>query len=312
MKRFFRMFVLCALALAMSCQKPPAPASTVGDAERTDATSGFVVFSGLGLATITDGKVKYIDSLTLGEKVALTGQATTAGATGSERSFVEVKRESGKTGWARTDYIISSSLLGVVTTDGVVIYNEPKNAAATARTVPKLTILALALDSAGQAFIKVTLVDPSSQVLAKDVYLKNSGVSTRTDDVQSAILLQLAAASTKPAQKQAFLESAAKDYPGSVFITQIEDTLTALTAPTPVRQTEKFFASMVSTADAVNVRDTPDENAGKVIGTLSSGQAVDVEEMTSESFTIKDQTAPWYKIKEPAGWVFGAFLSAGD
>jgi uncharacterized protein YgiM (DUF1202 family) len=281
-------------------------------AEVADSKSAFNIMAAGGLADITDGNVKYIGSLTLGEKVALTGKTTKAGTGANEREWVEVKRDSGKTGWARTDFVVSSSLLAVVTADDAVIYSEPKNTGASTKSIPKQTIMAIHSDSAGQAFIKVTFVDPVSKILSKDVYVKNDGVSTKGDDVQSAILLQLAAASDNPTQKQAFLQSASKDYPGSVFIVQIEDALAALTAPAPVKATEKFFATMVSTSDAVNVRDAPDEATGKVLATLSKGQKVDVEEKTSDSYAVKDQNAPWYKVKNPAGWVFGAFLQAEE
>ena len=314
MNRAGKVISFCALVLFIAgCQKAPAPSSTpAAKADVADAQSGFVILAGLGLADITDGAVKYVDSLTLGEKVSLTGQARKAGPAGSERDFVEVRRESGKAGWARADYVVASSMLGVVTADGAVIYSEPKNTGATAKIVPKLSILAIHAETAGQAFIRITTYDPAAKVLSHDVYMKNEGVSTRGEDVQSAILLLLAAASDKPTQKRAFLQSAAKDYPGSMFITQVEDSIAALNAPPPSRETEKFFASMASTADAVNVRDAPDETTGKVVATLANGQAVDVEEKTVESYTVLDKTAPWYRIKEPAGWVFGAWLSTGE
>jgi hypothetical protein len=37
---------------------------------------------------------------------------------------------------------------------------------------------------------------------------------------------------------------------------------------------------------------------------------VDVLEKTTDSFAIEGNNAPWFRIKEPAGWVFGASLAA--
>ncbi len=304
--------VLVSIAIVLillSCQKgPQKPAEASANA--ANAKSGFVIIAGLGLADIAEGKAKFVDSLTLGEKVALTGLAGKGtGSDGKERDFVQVKRDSGSTGWARTEYVVPNCFLGVVTADESIVYSEPKNTAATARSILKTTVLAVHAESAGQPLLKVTAYDPAANLFHKDVYLRGEDVSSKPDDVQGAILLQLAGATKNPKQKEAFLKSAARDHPGSLFIAQIEESLAALSAPPPAKATEKFFATMAATDDAVNVRDAPDEKSGKVVGTLAKAQKVDVQEQTTESFTVGDKTAPWYKISEPAGWVFGAWLA---
>ncbi len=325
MGRLLKISVFVVMVLfAFACQKgqtPPAAAGAAGQGggqaveapaavkpDVADASHGFVIRFGLGLAEISEGNVKYVASLTLGEKVALTGQSQKA----ADRDFVEVTRDSGKTGWARADYVVANSMLGVVSAEDPVLFSEPKDTGATARSVPRLSILAVSADSADQPFYKVTVYDPASQVLSSEVYLESDVVSLKTDDVQSAILLKLAEASDKPAQKQAFLQSAAREHPGSAFILQIEEELAALSAPAPSLATEKFFASMFSTSDNVNVRDAPDESAGKVVASLKTGQAVEIEEKTTEEYTVQDRTAPWYRIKEPAGWVFGGWLATEE
>jgi len=130
--------------------------------------------------------------------------------------------------------------------------------------------------------------------------------------VQSVILLLLAQASTNRKQKQALLSSAQKDYPGSAFMVQIDDALAVITEPSLSKATEAFTAAMLSTGDAVDVRDTPDESAGSAVAQLSKGQKVEVQERTKDSFTIGGATAPWYRITAPAGWVFGSSLSPAE
>jgi len=148
-------------------------------------------------------------------------------------------------------------------------------------------------------------------MLLKGVYLRNEGVSSKPSDVQAAILLQLAAASKNAKQKQAFLSSAAKDYPDSIFMPDLTQALAALNAPPPPPPTPTQPASaavMMTLEDAVSVLDAPDPTAGKVIVTLSKGQKVEIQEQTVGTDTIGGQTAHWYHIKEPAGWVFGSSL----
>jgi hypothetical protein len=309
------LFVVALCFAAVSCQKPATsgtgtPAAPAAKALVADAKSGFVIRSGEGLWAIMDGAATWSAGLILGEKLGLTGatqKATPSG--GQQRDYVEVKRDSGATGWARQDYVISSCTLSVVSAEDAIVYTEPKNTAATGTMIPRLTVVAAHAEGGADSFVKVTWFNPQTLVLSKGVFVRADALSQKPDDVQSIILLQLAQASTNGTQKQAFLESAKKDYPGSVFITLIEDALAGLTAPAVTVETEKFFATLVSVDDKVNVRSAPDTATGSVVTELSKGQKVEVEEQTKASATIDGQTAPWYRIKEPAGWVFGAFLA---
>jgi hypothetical protein len=298
-----------ALALfVLSCQKAP----STGEVPQTmtvDAKNGFMIRAGQGLYQISDGAAKWAEAIPLGEKVALMGSAEKAAVDGKERDFIKVKRDNGAIGWVRSEYVISRCTLAVLTNGDAVIFKEPKNATATSLVIPALTVIAVHAGSAGSPFQRVTWFDPVSLVLSAGVYIRSENLTTKADDVQSMILLQLSSASKDPKQKRALLETAAKDYPGSQFITQIEDSLAPLAVTAAPRATEKFFATLVSTNDAVNVRSMPDEKAGAILTTLAKGQTVDVEEKTSEDYTVGDATAPWYKLTEPSGWVFGAWLA---
>jgi hypothetical protein len=311
MRRSLLPACLLPLCFLIACQRTPQiPASQ--QAAVADAKSAFVVMGGLPLWDLANGNLTLKETIPLGEKLALLGQSAKALQSGKERDFLQVKRDSGKEGWVRAEYAVPSSILAVVTADDAVIYTEARNTAATGSLVPKMTVLAIHSDSGGQAFIRVTFYDPAAKVLSRGVQLKNEGVSSRPDDVQAAILIQLAAASKNLIQKEAFLKSAAKDHPGSAFIAQIQEALAALASPTPSRATEEFFAAMQSADDGVSVLDAPDEATGKVVATLSTGQKVDVIGKTSDTYAVGDLTAPWYRIREPAGWVYGASLALSE
>jgi hypothetical protein len=311
MRRSLLLVCLLPFCFLIACERnPQAPPSQ--QAAVADAKSAFVIMGGLPLWDLAAGSLTLKESIPLGEKLALLGQTAKAAQSGKDRDFLQVKRDSGKEGWVRADYVVPSSILAVVTADDAVIYTEARNTAATGSLVPKMTVLVIHSDSGGQAFIRVTFYDPAAKVLSRGVQLKNEGVSSRPDDVQAAILFQLAAGSKNQVQKEAFLKSAAKDHPGSAFIVQIQEALVALASPTPSRATEEFFAAMQSTDDGVSVLDAPDEKAGKIVATLSKGQKVDVEAKTTESYSIGELSAPWYRIREPAGWVFSASLAVGE
>jgi hypothetical protein len=312
MRRVHVPAALLALLALLCCQ--PKPALPVPPSVVADAQSAFVIVADLPLFAIEQGALAARGTLPIGEKLALLGPATKAFQAGRERDFVPVRRDSGSEGWVRADLVISRSILAVVTTDTAAVYEAPHNTAATASTIPRLSIIAIASETGGMTFIRVTAFDPAAKILLRNVYLRNEGVSSNPDDVQAAILLQLAADSKSLIQQRAFLTSAIKDHPGSLFIPELNAALTALTAPRAAspapRATEPAAGTMVTRAEAVSVYDAPDEKTGKLLATLPKAQNVDIVEKTTESFAIGEDSAPWFRIREPAGWVFGAFLAA--
>jgi hypothetical protein len=221
-----------ALLALFSCQRG-SPGPTGPQPEVADARSAFAIVADLPLWDLADGKPTWKGSLTLGQKVALTGKSDQAVQSGRQRELLQVRLSSGQEGWVRSEYVVASSILGVTVGDGALIYSEPANTAATADAVARMTVLAIHADSAVLPFIRVSFYDPGSRTLFAGVYLRNEGVSTRKDDVQGAILYLLAASSKNDIQKEAFLSSAIKDHPGSAFLPQIQAALAAVAAPGP-------------------------------------------------------------------------------
>ncbi len=309
MSRVVKIFSLLALvALAVSCQKAP-PVSTAPGALTADAKSAFVIRADLGIYDINAGAAKWLDGLLLGEKLQLVGGTQKATLASGQYDFIHVKRDSGVTGWALADYVVSNCVLSVVKTDGVIIYSAPKDAAATGKSLSSATVVARISESVAAPFAKITWYDPAARVLSQNQYVHEDDLSSKPDDAQGTVLLQLASNAKSPDQKKALLQSAQRSYPSFLFITRVEDALTAVAAPAVTRETIPFVATMVATDNNVNVRSAPDETSGAVVATLTKGQTVQVEEQTTESFTIGADTSPWYRIKEPAGWVFGVWLA---
>lgn len=221
---------LCATLLFLSCQQKNehfGPQPIVADAH-----SAIVILPDLPLWTVTQETLgPTAVTIPLGEKLAIIGPPQKTTQDGKDREYQHVRRESGQEGWVRSDYAICRAILAVVTTDDAVIYSAEANSAATTATIPRMTVMAIHSESGGMPFIRVSCYDPSSKTMLRHVALRNEGVSSNPSDVQAAILLQLAASSKSQKQQKAFLTSAIKDYPDSLFMTDLQGALTALTAP---------------------------------------------------------------------------------
>ncbi len=229
------LFLCSAIAsalLLLSCQKNQStalPPAAIADSKSCFSLTDITFWDLSGTTLTQKGSVQ------VGEKLALLGQSRHVTMGGKERDLLRARRDTGAEGWVRGDYVISNAILAVTTADAV-IYSVPRNTAATTDSIPRMTVLAIHSDSGGMPFIHVSFYDPQQSTVRNDVYLRNEGVSARPDDVQAAILLQLAAESNNQRQREAFLTSGIKDYPGSLFLPQLQDALNALHSPAPQTQ----------------------------------------------------------------------------
>ena len=220
--------VITSALLLLSCQKNQAP--QLPTAAIADSKSCFSLAPDLGLWDISGASPTQKGAVQIGEKLSLLGQARHVMLGGKDREFLLIRQDTGAEGWVRADYVVSNAILAVTTTDAVV-YSAPRNTAATTASIPRMTTVAIHSDSGGMPFIRISYSDPGQKGLLSAVYLRNEGVSARPDDVQAAILLQLAADSKSPRQQEAFLTSGIKDYPASLFLPQLQDALDALHGP---------------------------------------------------------------------------------
>jgi hypothetical protein len=306
---------LAVMVIATACgQKNDAPAAMTGKAPASlaaDSAAGFNILHKLSLMTEKDdGSLAFKEALTLGEKLAVLAEPVKKmdPYAKAEKDFLKVKRESGTEGLARADYIVTKSTLGVIVAEDSMIYSQPKNESATVDVLPNLCIIAVSNDFTSQNFVLASAVEPVKGTLRKNVYLRKESISTSAEDASSAILFFLARKSDNSKQRETLLKSAQTDYPGSVIAPMITKYLNALTLPDAGKPTETYETSMTVIEDSVNVRSIPDEDFGAVTGTLKKDATVGTLKRTVDTYTIKDDTAPWYKISAPEGWVFGKYL----
>jgi hypothetical protein len=309
MSRLWVPLALAALLSLISCQQKDAHSPV--PAVVADAKSALAIIADLQLWAIAQDALTFMEYIPIGEKLALLGQTEKVTQSGKERTFLRVRRESGSEGWVRSDFVVSNAILAVITGDDPVLYTAAGNTAATTETIPRMTIVAIHSDTGGMSFIRITCYDAKAKMLLRSVYLRNEGVSSLPADVQSAILLQLAAASKNAKQRQAFISSAVKDYPDSIFQPELREALSPR-AGAPSSALIAASGTMMVVGDAAKVFDAPDSVEGKLLATLPKGQTVEVVERTAESATLGGRTAPWYRIVEPSGWVFGAALGTGE
>jgi len=221
---------LCTVLTLLSCQQKQE--HTGPQAIVADAKNAVVIVGGLLLYNLAGGALTATkETIPIGEKVAIVGPSQKITQGGKEREFLHVKRDSGSDGWVRADLVVSKAILAVIATDNSVIYSAESNSAATTESIPRMTIVAIHSETGGMPFIRVTCYDPAAKIMLRNVALRNEGVSAKPSDVQAAILLQLARASKSPKQQKAFLTSAIKDYPDSIFLPDLQSALDALSAP---------------------------------------------------------------------------------
>jgi hypothetical protein len=67
--------------------------------------------------------------------------------------------------------------------------------------------------------------------------------------------------------------------------------------------------SYIVNTTELNVRDSPDLATGKVIGRVTKGVKVEVIEMTALLYPVQNMRAAWFRIKNPAGWIYGYYLN---
>jgi len=220
---------LLALLALVSCR--PAPPRVIAPEVVADAKSAFIIVDSLPLYTLAGNALTYREAVPLGEKLSLSGKTAIVTQAGRNRDFHEVKRLSGTTGWVRADQVASHAILSAVTAAEAQLYVRPSEGALAGTALPRATLMAIDIDTAGTVFLKVTAYDVRAKMLLRDVYIKNEGVSSRFADVEPAILLRLAAASSSLTQRNAFLSSGIKDYPDSAFIEDLKAARQVIDAP---------------------------------------------------------------------------------
>lgn len=302
-----RLSLFSALALVLSSMAFAAPLGS---------NEAYVLLNELPLwAEEFGGKLKWQEALTIGDKVTLLNQTGKFKVEGNEREYTKVKSLSGKEGWVRTPYIASKSSLAVVKAEKSLIYSEPRDVKITSKFLTHMTLVAILQDGSSGAFLKIQAYDTFQDALfsADSTFVSPDDLTTSEADVNAVILYTVAAANKNATVKKNLLNVINAKYSSTMFLGKIQSVLSgAPVVNSAGKETKPAVGTFTINDNNVNVRATPDEKNGQVLSQLSLGYAVEVLEVTAQTYTVGGMTGYWYRLKEPAGWVFGTFLTPAN
>lgn len=149
----------------------------------------------------------------------------------------------------------------------------------------------------------VEVVGPSASGDPRTVTLDRSLLSVDVNDVNLVLLWHRARAESDPEVRSSLLSSALAKYSSSAFSSLAQGELDLLTGHTAI---ETRGSSLIVTADGEALLWSTPEASGDPVGRLSPGDQAQVVEETVQTFEVRGTTARWYKLADPAGWVFGA------
>ena len=271
----------------------------------------YVLVHGSALWLDNGPKLTWVENLTIGDKVTLLNRTAKFKQDGEDKEFVRIKAPDGKEGWVRTPYLSVKSSLAVVKADAAMIYSEPREVKITSRSISNMTLVAVLQDGSTGSFAKVQGYDRAQKRLFTDAtFVSVDDLTTAEVDVNAVILYTVAVSSDDQAVKKNLLKVAMTKYGGTIFLPNLQ--AAAGVVPAAAKNTTPSVGTYVVNDDNVNVRSAPDEKTGQVIGKLNKGTKVDVTEMTSQTYTVGENTAAWFHVKAPDGWVFGSFLQPGE
>jgi hypothetical protein len=316
MKRIAIFALLAALSLGAFAQSASAPLAP---------NEGFVIMNSLALYQEQGGSLKYKESLVVGDRVQVKGRIQKMKLDGKEREFLKVQAPSGNEGFVRAAYVVQKASLAVVRTDKAIVYAEPRDVKITSKTISLQTIVAVLSEGSTADFSKIVCYDAQQDAYFTDpVFVAAEDLSSADADINATILFVTASASKSQDIKANLLRVIEKRYPATQFMDRIRSALgaqagapaegqaPAAAAPAAAsKPTVPKQGKFVVNDDDVNVRDQPDAS-GQSLARLREGLVVEAVEATARAYSVGGQTGLWYRIVEPAGWVFGVFLDPAE
>lgn len=282
----------------------------------------FVIMNGLPLYQEQGGTLKWKENLTIGDKVQVKGKIQKIKLEGKDRDFLKVVAPSGAEGFARAPYLVQKASLAVVRADKAVVYSEPRDVKITSKSISQQTVVAVLAEGSSSSFAKIVCYDAAQDAYFTDpVYVAAEDLTAADADINATILFATATSTKNKDIRANLLKVIEKRYSSSIFFDKIRSALDPSAAPqanapaaqaAPSKPVVAKPGKFIVNDDNVNVRALPDEANGEVVAQLSKDTAVETVEATARAYTVAGQTGLWYRIVEPAGWVFGVFLDPAE
>jgi hypothetical protein len=303
-----------------SASPPPAPSPQASQAPVEnpveEPATGFpaVVLSRASLWTEKEGIMTTpVTQVTRGDSLVWRGEVKDAVSSTDKKTYEYAKVEfDGKEQWIRSVLAAPDATPGVIIGRETVRYTRA-NLTAVYRdglTIPEYTIVAIHSSQDSDGFTGVSaFIEIAGQrtTIVKNEFIKKENVTTRPEDVKAMQLYTLALEAKSDVSKREFLRNALDM--GSRFTALIEEELSG--ASETALETEDLDPYEISVIrPGATVYDAPTIR-GRNVGLAPNGAYVIVSARTSAEVTLNSgDTARWYKIMEPEGWVFGSYLES--
>ncbi|MFW5688216.1 MAG: hypothetical protein ACOC1U_01490 [Spirochaetota bacterium] len=255
-------------------------------------------------------------TLTIGEDVTRIGEAFTGVTPFGERVLIRIRNSVGEEAYAFDRYLVPNATAAIVTDEQAVLYSRPNLASPTEVIVPRGSLAALHEPEPRSGFFNVTTYDHERETAYFDRWVKAEDLSTEDVDVQAGSLLFVARRAGSDVVREELLRNA-EGLGESAFVDEVRRELALLRGEEPEDalpadlvgiEIEEFAFTGVINENGTTVYRYPQSRPEYAGTTLDEGAIVDVEERTVEAFTVDGETSSWFRVRNPAGWVFGAFI----
>lgn len=325
--RFAQLLIAVAVVLIVSCTPVEDEAQTNGGADPVASDPAEVEVGSVNIvyrlltyseteANADPREFARAFTLPLGESVTRVGEPFPGVTPFGDRTLVKIRNSVGDEAFALDSYIVPGATLGVVIDEQAVLYTRPNLVSPTDDIIPRGSMVAIHPNSDGGDFINVTTYDHDAGAPYFDRYLKVEDVSTVDTDIQAGLLIFVAGQTEAEVSRRELLENA-ESLGQSVFADDARRELALLRGEEPEAALpqdlldlafEEFAFEGVINTDGTTVYRYPQRRSEYVAVTLDSGALVSVEERTVEAFEVDGETSNWFRISQPAGWVFGAYI----
>ncbi|MDR2143029.1 MAG: SH3 domain-containing protein [Treponema sp.] len=324
MKRPFKIAALSAfLVMALvSCNRQQsvsggeAPSEFSGTEQAVPAGNvNGVVLIRAGLWELqNENQVKWVRYINAGETVEWKDESrklVNPSANNAENEYFRVY--AGGDYWIRDYAVEGPANPGIITGFETVLYSQPDLGSpltSGTNTIHQYTIVAVHPEQQS-GFLKISAYYANSgkYIWIRERYVKAENVSTDVNDVKGISLYQLAMATEDSVVKKELLNNALSL--SDRYYDLIQRALIEAEYADGIETIAATDFAVVE--DELYVYDRPDEDNGEWVDSVGYGDTVTAIARTKEQTSFYGSGAYyWYKIAEPEGWVFGAYLESPD
>ncbi|RPJ05148.1 MAG: SH3 domain-containing protein [Spirochaetaceae bacterium] len=250
----------------------------------------------------------------------LGGEQKDVKSDGGSWRIAQARLEDNKVVWLSVWYVLQNQEQAVVITDPEAkVYNGLGPSDLTTYVIPRGTIIGVAPPEASgnpfnrRLFVAYQVPQRTGKVESfgtwSKYYVDSRAISTKESDFKMREELDKIK-KLSPSLWADALDNVIQIYGDSAFVAEAEAMRQEAASGGGAKSVESVSFSGIITEDKVNVRAEPDEYNGTIVGQVNKGEAVQIDQQTSQTYSIGGLSGKWYRIQSAAvnGWVFGAFV----